>query len=238
MIKIAIAGSGGFAQYIAHFLTTQTSHPFIILSRNPNQALAAKGWQVVRVNYDQPAQLRYALAGVDTVISTIPGTAELNLIDAAAQSHVRRFVPSEFEGPPGQALASELLDRGNSSSLARLCHYHGHGIMDYTVFVCGIFYERFSPGGMAAFQIGRGTHIDNEGSYLLNIRAKTAHVLYPTENSARSASICMTSAQDAARFIVAALALDRWPTEFRMCGDRTRLTDLVRVAESTFGNPP
>lgn len=34
MIKIALAGTGGLAQYIAHFISTQTYHQFIILSRN------------------------------------------------------------------------------------------------------------------------------------------------------------------------------------------------------------
>lgn len=33
MIKVAIAGTNGFAQYIAHFVTTQTYHQFVILSR-------------------------------------------------------------------------------------------------------------------------------------------------------------------------------------------------------------
>jgi hypothetical protein len=33
MIKVAIAGTGGLAQYIAHYISTQTYHQFIILSR-------------------------------------------------------------------------------------------------------------------------------------------------------------------------------------------------------------
>lgn len=259
MIKIAIAGSSGLAQYIAHFLSKQANHPFILLSRNvsadyhqpiylptqkpkanytqPSQGLISKGWQVVKVDYNKPSGLRYALAGVDTVISTISGAAELSLINAAAEVHVRRFVPSEFEGMPSRAPTSEILDRGNLKSLARLQHYQEKGVMDYTVFVCGIFYERFAPGGMAAFQIGCGTHVSGEGEYLLDIRRRKAEILSLHDNS-RPVWICMTSAQDVARSIVSALDQPEWPAELRMYGDRMALTEIVTVAENVIGNTP
>lgn len=32
-MRVAIAGSGGLAYWIAHYLATETYHPFIILSR-------------------------------------------------------------------------------------------------------------------------------------------------------------------------------------------------------------
>ena len=34
MIKIALAGTSGLAQYIAHYISTQTYHQFFFLSRN------------------------------------------------------------------------------------------------------------------------------------------------------------------------------------------------------------
>ena len=34
MIRVAIAGTNGLAQYIANFIDTQTSHQFVVLSRN------------------------------------------------------------------------------------------------------------------------------------------------------------------------------------------------------------
>jgi hypothetical protein len=193
-----------------------------------------KGWQVLKVDYNNSEDLRYGLTGVDTVISTISGQAELNLIDAAAHVHVRRFIPSEFEGPPSQRPACEMLDRGNRQSLARLQHYKTYG-MDYAVFVCGIFYERFAPGGMAGLQIGHGTWISGEGEYLMNIREKRAYVPY---NAGQHVYICMTSAQDVARFVVAALDLPHWPTEFRVCGDRVSARDVVRAAENMLRIAP
>jgi hypothetical protein len=53
---------------------------------------------VVVVDYDNQTDLLYALRGTDLVISTISGSPQINLIDAASRAEVRRFVPSEFEG--------------------------------------------------------------------------------------------------------------------------------------------
>ncbi|EEQ91778.2 uncharacterized protein BDCG_06898 [Blastomyces dermatitidis ER-3] len=203
--------------------------PIYFLSRYSNPGLAAKGWQVLEVDYSNSSSLRYALTGIDTVISTISGEAEIALIDAAAHVHVRRFVPSEFEGPPSMRPAGNVLDRGNENSLALLQYYEQYG-MQYAVFACGIFYERFAPGGMAAFQLGKGTYIDGEGEYLMNIRMMKAEIPYFNVLGA-PVVVCMTSAQDLARYIVAALDLPQWTTEFRVCGRRMTLGDIVKEAE-------
>ncbi|EEH33366.2 hypothetical protein PAAG_04416 [Paracoccidioides lutzii Pb01] len=210
MIKIAIAGTSGLAQYIAYYISTLTSHQFIFLSRNDNPGLTAKGWQVIKVDYGDNNDLQYALTGIDTVISTISGQPEIALIDAAAQLHVRRFVPSEFEGSQSTRPAADILDRGNRRSLARLQGYAKYG-MEYAVFACGIFYERFAPGGMASFQIGKSTRIDAEGDYLMNIRTMTTEIPY---------------------FNVMG---DSWPTEFRVYGERMALSDVVNVVENVRG---
>ncbi|PGH02593.1 hypothetical protein AJ79_07597 [Helicocarpus griseus UAMH5409] len=233
MIKIAIAGTSGLAQYLAHYISTQTYHQFIFLSRNNNPGLAAKGWQVIKVDYNNSNQLQYALTGIHTVISTISGQAEIALIDAAAQRHIRRFVPSEFEGRPSTRPAANILDRGNRASLTRLQHYAQYG-MQYAVFACGIFYERFAPGGMATFQLGKGTYIDGEGDYLMNIRTMKAEIPY-FNAAGEPVYVCMTSAQDLARYIVAALDLPQWTTEFRVCGERMALGDIVKAAEIMRG---
>ncbi|OJD16972.1 hypothetical protein AJ78_02906 [Emergomyces pasteurianus Ep9510] len=233
MIKVAIAGTSGLAQYIAHYLSTETYHQLIFLSRNNNPGLNAKGWQVLKVDYANSNSLQYALTGIDTVISTIPGEAEIALIDAAAHVHVQRFIPSEFEGLPSMRPVANVLDRGNANSLARLQHYAQDG-MQYAVFACGIFYERFAPGGMAALQLGKGTYIDSEGSYLINVRTMKAEIPY-FNVLGEPVCVCMTSAQDLARYIVAALDLPQWMTEFRVCGERMTLGDVVNEVEIMRG---
>lgn len=191
--------------------------------------MTSRGWQILQVDYASNSKLRYVLTGVDVVISTVSGQAELNLIAAAAQVKVRRFIPSEFEGAPSKRALSNLPDRGNNSSLALLQQY---GI-EHTTFVCGVFYERFAPGGMAGFQLGQGTYIDKEGEYLLNIRSMEAEI--PHLGNGQNSFLCMTSAQDVAQAVVVALDLPQWPREFRLSGDRFSITQLVGIAEFVFG---
>jgi len=90
--------------------------------------------------------------GVDTIISTVTGNAQLRLIEAAVACRVRRFAPAEFEGQPGLRAQGDPLDRGRAAALALLQHYRGH--IQSTVFVCGILYERFAVEGMRKHGIG------------------------------------------------------------------------------------
>uniref|UniRef100_A0A093V9R0 Isoflavone reductase like n=1 Tax=Talaromyces marneffei PM1 TaxID=1077442 RepID=A0A093V9R0_TALMA len=200
----------------------------------PSPALSARGWQVLPVDYNNQSDVRYKLVGVDTVISTISGQAQLSLIDAAAEVHVRRFVPSEFEGSPLQRPDVDPLDRGQKTALAKLQEKQQLG-MEYTIFTCGIFYERFYPGGMSTLQLGAGTHISGEGQYILEIRRQTASI--PCYPSGDGVYICMTSAEDVARYVVAALDLPHWPNEFLLAAERMTIDDIVAAAEVVSGEP-
>jgi nucleoside-diphosphate-sugar epimerase len=187
----------------------------------------------IQVDYSNASDIRFKLAGVDTVISTISGDAQLVLIDAAAAAHVRRFVPSEFGGPPSLRPHDDLLDHGRRAAILRL-HQHESTGMRFTVFTCGVFYERFAPGGMAASQIGLRSNIGQEGDYLMDFRRRRAQV--PHFNTAgQPAMICMTSAADVARFVVSALDLPSWPREFRCRGERRSVRDVVAIAEEIQG---
>lgn len=174
----------------------------------------------------------FNLAGVDAVISTISGSSQLLLIDAAFQVGAHRFAPAEFEGLPSLRPGQDALDRGRQAALGRLRQYQPRG-MQYCVFACGIFYERFSPGGMIASNIGRGSGISGEGDYVMNTRQMKALIPYAAESE--PATICATSVQDVGRFVAAAIGLPQWPTELRMCGERMNVSDLVRVGEIMRG---
>ncbi|KKY27677.1 putative isoflavone reductase family protein [Phaeomoniella chlamydospora] len=234
MMRIAIAGTNGFARLLAWVLARQTSHQFIILSRNSNAALAEReGWQILRVDYNNGSDLRYKLSGVDTVISTISGNAQIRLIEAAASVHVRRFVPSEFEGPPLLRPPNDLLDRNRRAALQRLQHFSQHG-MTFTWFTCGIFYERFAPGGLAASGIGHSSGVSPEGHYIMNVRAMKASLPFMS-TADEPVYLSMISARDAARFVVAALDVPSWPTEWRMRGDRLTVSQVVEIGEQLQG---
>jgi len=239
MMRIAIAGSGGLARIFANYINA-TVHPFIILSRQAQPDLEALGYQIAIVNYDNQEDLRYTLRGIDLVISTVSGNPQINLIDAAAHSDVRRFVPAEFEGVPARRPRNDPLDRGRAASLDRLrhwSHHHRHP-MPSTIFCCGVFYERFARGGLGSLGIGTSTNVYYQGSYLMDVEASTAEIVErQSGGQAAAISLCLTSVYDVAQFLVAALDLgvQNWPAEFRMQGDRRTVAEVLQWAESVKG---
>ena len=187
------------------------------------------------VDYVDGSQLSYALTGIDTVISTVLGDAQVSLIDAAVQAGVRRFVPAEFNGPPHLRPVVDPLGRGQEAALTRLRYYENQ--LEFTVFVCGVFYERFAPRGMGALSLGLGSGISREGDYIMDVRNARAQI--PHQNlSGQIAQIGMTSAIDVARFVVRALDFAQWPPELWMQGDRMSAWDIVQKAELIRGIHP
>lgn len=166
------------------------------------------------------------------LISTIrEGTIQINLIDAARHAHVRTFVPAEFEGAVAQRPTSnDPFDHGSGRvrQYLRSSSPSSHHTLRYTVFSCGVFYERFAPGGLGRFNIGRSTNIWNPGDYLLNIETAQAEIVSRNAQG-RPVAVSMTSVYDVARFVAAAveIGLERWPREFRMRGDHLSLEEIV-----------
>lgn len=208
------------------------------------------------VNFADVEELRYALRGVDLVISTIPGQAQLHLIDAAHQARVRTFVPSEFEGalarrpPPSNdplddRYSAQALDRLNELSQPQPQPPQPHSPsspspfppMSFTVFSCGVFYERLAPGGLAAFNIGAGQTLSGQGDYLADIENATAEIVETNAQGGR-VLVSMTSVYDVARFVAAAIEIgpERWPRELRMRGDQLSVRDIVATAMSVRGS--
>ncbi|KAI9889423.1 MAG: hypothetical protein M1814_005286 [Vezdaea aestivalis] len=243
MSKIAIAGSGGLARCIAEQIRRETSYSFIILSRTKNEDLAAYlNCQVLDVDYNNPRALAFALQGIDYVISTILDRAQVNLIDAAAVAKVRRFVPSEFEGSPSLRSPQPTSERAywKAASLEKLRNYsndprQGYQ-MQYTSFVCGIFYERFGPHGLSSRGIGQSTGIQHEGAFLMNLRAMNATIPYLYGATALP-TVCMTAINDVAKFVVQSLEVEQWPQELHISGTRMNVSEVVQTAETLKGGP-
>lgn len=70
----------------------------------------------------------------------------------------------------------------------------------------------------------------------MNIEASTAEIVETTA-SGNTISVSMTSINDVASFLIAALDLgiENWPAEFRMQGDRKKVTEIVQYAEALKG---
>lgn len=192
------------------------------------------GVQVAVVDYANVPELRYTLRGIDLVISTISEEPQLNLIDAARHARVRTFVPSEFEGALGhRPTSNDPFDRGSGVALRRLNEWSqstsGNYALRYTVFSCGVFYERFQPGGLGTIlNIGAGSNIHTPGSYLMNVDTAGAEIVNQNAQGGPFV-VSMTSLYDVARFVAAAIEIgpDRWPRELRMRGDQLSVIDIV-----------
>ncbi len=193
------------------------------------------------VDYQNVRNLRYTLQGVDLLISTIGGNEQLNLIDAARSAEVRVFVPSEFEGALGHRPTSDdQLDRGTASvmeQLQRWAQSRTHH-MAYTVFSCGILYERLGPGGLATYNMGHGQlgGIPIQGDYLVDVENGTAEIV-ETNSQGRPVQVSLTSVYDVARFVAAAidLGLQSWPREFKMRGDQLTTREIVTACSDVRG---
>ncbi|KAH7358168.1 hypothetical protein B0T11DRAFT_100544 [Plectosphaerella cucumerina] len=238
MMRIAIAGAGPFAERLAHHLCL-TSNPVIVLSRTPRPDFEEQHeCQVIAVNYDDAAGLRFALQGVDLVISTFRGPSQISLIHAARRAGVRCFVPAEFEGGLSHRPTDDMLDYGSAEALALLRQFANstHRPMQWTVFSCGIFYERFAPGGLGAYGLGTSMSIINQGDYLVDMGEGSAHIM-ETNGGGRTAYVCLTAVDDVARFVAAAveLGLDTWPREFKMRGDRLSVRDIFATCSNIRG---
>ncbi|KAI1497090.1 hypothetical protein F5X99DRAFT_421595 [Biscogniauxia marginata] len=225
MMRIAIAGAGGFSALLTQELS-QGANAVLVLSTQPHPEFETNyDCQVAVVDYTNLENLEYTLKGVDLVISTISGAEQLNLIDAARRAHVRCFVPSEFEGslnhrPPAN---NDPFDNGSSTALEQLRRWSAstRHPMKYTVFSCGIFYERFAPGGLREYNMGATCQIQNQGDYMIDVGYGKADIPDKSPDG-RSVQVVMTSAVDVARFVAAAVELDinTWPREFKMRGAR------------------
>lgn len=185
------------------------------------------------VDYNDIESLKYALRGIDTVISTVTGRSQIELIKAAVSIRVRRFVPAEFEGLPQLRAANDPLDRGRTLARQYLQHYAQ--FIQSTTFVCGILYERFQPGGLQHTRIGLTSGLSGEGDYIMNCRTMHAKVPAYDADENMTVTICMTAAQDVARFVTKAIDLPQWPAELRMTGQRLLVKDLVELVQRLKG---
>lgn len=176
------------------------------------------------------------------MISTINGSPQLALLEAAAAAQVRHFIPSGFSGP--EQCASQCITGTDWQDLVDRLRFHDEkSNMRYTIFTCGVFYENFGPGGLNAMQIStfnnKHASIGEEGDLLVDFRAGRATVPVAPITYFEDAAICMTSARDVARYVVATLQayeeLSLWPREFKFCTERFTVTELVDLCERVRG---
>ncbi|KAK3373451.1 hypothetical protein B0T24DRAFT_261357 [Lasiosphaeria ovina] len=241
MMRIAIAGGGGLAYVLAGQITLGANAVLVISQHaHPEFEQDFPGCQVAQVDFSNVDELRYTLLGVDLLISTISGSQQLDLIDAARQARVRLFVPSEFEGDVEHRPADDPLDRHSHAARDLLDHWAQSTTnnMRYTIFSCGIFMERFAPGGLEQYRMGAGSGLQTPNDYLINVGEATGEIVEGAA-SGRPARVSLTSVYDLARFVAAAIEVGpaNWPREYRIRGDSLTVRDILATCEAVRGIP-
>lgn len=185
------------------------------------------------MDFNDVEELHYTLRGVDVVISTISGSEQLNVIDAAVRAKVGIFVPAEFEGGLRHRDDNDPLDRGSRSALGYLEHYASRNRIRYTVFSCGVFMESFAPGGLQRYKIGAGYGVQSPDDYLVNVERAVAEMIEANDQG-EQARVSLTSVRDVARLVTAAIesGTDHWPREIRMAGDQMQVQEIVETCEA------
>lgn len=112
-------------------------------NRKKIDAMKVKGATIVEGNMMQPETLLPACAGVDVVVSaignnevTVPG--QKNLIDAAKQQGVKRFIPSDY------SVDYRKLDYGDNDNLDKrkeVFEYLQQSGLEYTLVLNGAFMD-------------------------------------------------------------------------------------------------
>ena len=112
-------------------------------NRKKIEAMKAKGATIVEGDVMQPETLPPLCEGVDVVVSaignnnvTVPG--QKNLIDAAKQQHVKRFIPSDY------SVDYRKLDYGDNHNLdmrKEVFEYLQQSGLEYTLVLNGMFME-------------------------------------------------------------------------------------------------
>ena len=115
-------------------------------NRQKIDAMKAKGATIVEGDVMQPETLPPLCAGVDVVVSaignnevTVPG--QKNLIDAAKQQSVKRFIPSDYSAD------YRGLDYGDNDNLDKrkeVLEYLQHSGLEYTLVLNGAFMDMIS----------------------------------------------------------------------------------------------
>jgi hypothetical protein len=184
------------------------------------------------VDYESQNSLQHAVMGVHTIISTVTGAAQVELINAAVAQGVRRFAPAEFEGSPGSRDPTDPLDRGKKTVRDWLDHYRNQ--IQSTIFTCGVLYERFAPGGLHGMRIGLNIDYGYEGDFIINVRNLKANApIY--DASGNAVKLCLTAAQDVAMMVVRALDMKSWPKEQSVVGEKMTMQDLLQTVARVRG---
>ncbi|UPK97495.1 hypothetical protein LCI18_008430 [Fusarium solani-melongenae] len=227
MVKIAIAGgSGNLGQEVIDGLVATGKHEILLLSRKdvPSDT-SPSGVKWIKADYQDPAQLKAVLKGVDTVLSFIVahldvgGVAQKHLIDACVAAGVRRFAPSEwfsssFENFPwyeSKGTVREYLETLNKVEK----------VLEYSLFHPGLFLDELVYPQRSSKHV-----IPLE--FTISFEKRRALILEGSED----ARITLTTVQDIVQVVTRAVDYEGvWPVIGGIRGNSITIGQLIALGE-------
>ncbi|VUC36364.1 unnamed protein product [Clonostachys rosea] len=227
MKTIAVAGgTGKLGLTIAETLQENPEYSVIVLSRK-TQELRNAALKVVVVDYSKPEELHKVLESyaVETVISALQvnsaesGAAELALVRAAdACLTTRRFISSDWSMPikdpkyylPYLPIRHQTIETLRSTDL------------EFTTVYNGTIIDQLGTPHIRSHMGVYGIHID--------MANRAAAIPGSGEDF-----VSFTYSFDIARFVEAALGLEKWEQETYCYSDNVTHNEILRIAEETVG---
>ncbi|KAF8270999.1 NAD-binding protein [Lactarius quietus] len=216
--NFAVVGAGTIGTFIIHQLLTDkaagTIDDVVVLTRQGSKSTVGTGAKLVTVDYSNKESVKKALAGVDVLISALPGTAldvQPGIAEVAKEAGVKLFVPSEFGGP------TEGATEGLFGAKAKIQEQLKAIGIPYALFYSGPFAD-FIWAPYLGLDIANGkVSVGGDGSK----------------------QISFTSRTDIARFV--SYVLTHLPADqlknrsFTMAGDTKSLNEIVKEYEVRTG---
>ncbi|KAF9634761.1 hypothetical protein BFW01_g5656 [Lasiodiplodia theobromae] len=224
MVNVAIAGgTGGVGRAIVEAIKDDPRHAAVILSRKI-PAGNDLGLPIIEVNYESVDDLAEVLEShqIHTVISALAlhihgvGTAQRNLIKAADKSlATKRFVVSAWAPRFLNMLPHGYQHVASYAELEKTS-------LEWTAFNNGWFLEYF---GMPHVK----TYIP-QTTFVVDMANKRAAI-----PGTGKELMTFTYSLDVAKFVVAALDLEKWDRDTIVIGDKMTWEQFVQLAEETRG---
>ncbi|KAL1638581.1 hypothetical protein SLS58_008794 [Diplodia intermedia] len=223
MVNVAVPGGlGNVGRTIVDVLKTNPKYHVVVLSRKA-------GDDAEKVDYDNVDSLKQALESnkIEVVVSAlmvadeVSSQSQINLIKAADRSSTTtRFVASEYGVPYGTeevALLPHLKFR-----LDALAELRKTGL-EWTRFQNGFFLDYFALPHIKSYQIPIAP--------VLDVANKVAAI--PGDGNT---PVAFTYTFDVAKFVVAALDLPKWDSEYLIVGDKLTWNEFLKLAEEVRGS--
>ncbi|VUC23404.1 unnamed protein product, partial [Clonostachys rosea] len=229
---VAVAGgTRGMGLAIVHELKRFPDlYTVKILSRMADEEQARQlGVRIITVDYSSITAITQTLEaeGVHTLISNVfisdgVTPSQHNLIYAAEASSVtKRFVPSTFDVPYDEDMASVLYTGGYKLDIERVLMMTKS--LEWTRFHNGFFLDYYFSSKVKTFL--------TPGKYVVDLDSKKA--IIPGDGNV---PVSFTHTSDVARYIVGSLSLPLWPSRLYMSGDYLTWNEFVDLAESISGS--